>query len=163
MPRPGICLETVDVSSDPPREVDAIWITPDRARYLLDLLAIDTTAPEYLAIDSAAAPDFSWWWVMYERCLNAGGSNPALGVWPHPPKDYCHEPGAILAALKWLRAAITTDGILKREQFWRWYRPDLPYDATRFAVPFHDELDSWCSACKRAQARGMKVALRVGE
>ena len=163
MSRAGICLEAVDVAHDPPVAAESAWILPDALNYLLDLLTIDPTHLEYVATDQRATPDFSWWMAKYSHCEHSHDARPDEWVLPHPPRELCVNPTLVLQGLRWLRDALDVEDSLKREQFWRWFRPGEPFNPSRFAEPFTKDLEAWCSLCQRAEARGLKVVLRVDD
>jgi hypothetical protein len=139
------------------------WIEPDSLVFLLDLLAIDPTRPEYLAVDVQSTPDFSWWLTGYSRCSSPETTRPNEWVYPYPPPEVCLDPAEVLKALRWLMEGLSIEGVLKREQFWNWFRPSNAYEAARFADPFAKQLDTWSSVCQRALRNGWKVAVRVDD
>jgi uncharacterized membrane protein len=44
-----------------------------------------------------------------------------------PPREMLLDPATILAVLVWLREGLVMEGRLKRQQFWKWFRPNEAY------------------------------------
>ena len=156
-------LEEVAVDSEPPEVVRAAC-TDGEARWalsgLLDRMVIDLSLPDdHAAVDPATAPGFVWWWHQYFRGEPA---RPDDFVWPHPPRELCHDPETVLRSLVWLREALQQPGVLKQEQIWAsWLRFAEPYDPGTFARPFHATVEQWIAFCEESRARGHLVAFRM--
>lgn len=127
---------------------------------LLDRLAIDPSFPsDHAAIEPAAAPDFAWWWDQYFRGQPA---RPEELVWPHPPRELCHDPEVMVSSLVWLRRGLQEPGILRQVEVWTsWLRFAEPYDARTFARPFLATVEEWIAFCEEARRRGQRVAFRM--
>jgi len=158
-------LEAVDVDTDPPQEAEAVCTDGERRwamAALLDRLWIDPShTNDHAAADPAEAPDFTWWGLQYFRCPAGQAARTADFVWPHPPREYCHDPQAVLKSLMWLREALATPGVLKQRELWTWFRFTEPYSEGNFARPFQEVVNTWIAFCERAVRRGHKVALRM--
>jgi hypothetical protein len=157
-------LEAVDIDSDPPHEADAVC-SDGEPRWalagLLDLLWIDRHSSDHAAANPDEAPDFTWWELQYFRCPAGQPARPTDFVWPHPPREYCHDPRTVLKSLVWLREALITPAVLKQRQLWAWFGFAEPYDEKNFARPFRDVVNTWIAFCERAVRRGHKLALRM--
>lgn len=158
-------LEAVDVGKEPPEPVETLC-TDGKPRWavsgLLDRLAIDPSCSgDHAAADPGGAPDFAWWWHQYFRCPAGQAAQAEKSVWPHPPRELCIEPGAVLKSLVWLRKALDEPGVLKQQQVWAWLRFSDPYDESTFAQPFRDAVDSWIAFCERAVRHGHRIVLRM--
>ena len=158
-------LEGVDIETDPPEPVDAL-LTDGEPRWalggLLDRLAIDPSyTDDHAAVDPPAAPDFSWWRQQYFRSPPGGAAREEEFVSPHPPRNLCSEPEAVLTSLLWLRDGLQKPGILKQSEVWAWLRFAQPYSAAGFAERFADVLHAWIEFSERAARHGWKIALRM--